>query len=53
MSKYLVDDPWLEYLETPTRKKNAGRANGKQQKVLARRIARFRRSRRTQPYHRF
>lgn len=50
MSKYLADDPWLEYLETPERHKNAHRARDKQGKILARRIARFRRSRRTQPY---
>ncbi len=53
MSKYLADDPWLEYLETPAHKKNATRAGSKQQKVLARRIARFRRSRRTRPYRTF
>lgn len=53
MSKYIVDDPWLEYLETPGDKANAHRDPGKQKKILNKRIAKFRRSRRTKPFHRF
>lgn len=53
MSKYLADDPWLEYLETPAGKKNAHRAGDKQKKVLNKRIAKFRRSRKTKPFRRY
>ena len=53
MSKYLADDPWLEYLETPDGKKNAMRAGDKQKKVLNKRIAKFRRSRKTKPFRRY
>ncbi len=53
MSKYLADDPWLEYLETPNGKKNASRNVDRQKKVLNKRIAKFRRSRKIKPFRKF
>lgn len=53
MSKYLADDPWLEYLETPDGKKNANRDGDKQKKILNKRISKFRRSRKIKPFRKF
>lgn len=52
MSKYLADDPWLEYLYLPGKRTTQPISN-RQRKALAKRIARFHRSRRTRPYHTF
>lgn len=49
MSKYLVDDPWLEYLYLPG-KRDTEIINERQRRALAKRIARFKRSRRTKPF---
>lgn len=52
MSKNIIDDPWLEYLYLPG-KRTAHMVNDKQRRALARRIERFKRSRRTKPFERF
>lgn len=49
MSKDIIDDPWLEYLYLPG-KRSTDLTNDKQRRALARRIARFKRSRRTKPF---
>lgn len=49
MSKYIVDDPWLEYLYLPG-KRGTSPVDDRQRRALAKRIERFRRSRRTKPY---
>lgn len=50
MSKYLADDPWLGYVEIP-RAKQHRKGNARADRALARRIAKFRRGRRTKPFH--
>ena len=53
MSKYIVDDPWLNYLELPAESRDARHPNPKARRALSKRIARFRRSRQTKPYRLF
>lgn len=53
MSKYIVDDPWLDYLELPADTHDNRRANPKTRRALHKRITRFRRSRQTKPFRKF
>jgi len=50
MSKFIIDDPWLKYLEIEAGKRTE-RFDRKQRKALSKRIAKFRRSRKTKPFH--
>ena len=49
-SKYIVDDPWLDYLELPQDKRDNRHTSPKTRRALNKRIARFRRSRQTRPF---
>jgi len=49
MSKYLADDPWLGYVELPRGRQSKSRGNAKADRALAKRMARFRRGRKTKP----
>ena len=53
MSKYLIDDPWLEYLQTSDGSGRIASDDKKRRRILMKRIARFRHSRKTKPFRKF